>query len=453
MFRFLRQLGLVWTLLSSQQVEAQDEFSLWVGELRTEAVLSGISDIAVQQTVERIKFLPEVIEMDRSQPEFVTPFLQYYQQRVTPHKVRLGREWLTRHADLLADIEAQYGVSKYILVAFWGMETHFGAQQGKVDVLSALATLAYDGRRREFFRDQLFDAMRMIDFGHAEPARLTGSWAGAYGNMQFMPTTFMLYAVDGDGDERIDVANSMADAFASAANYLAHVGWRTHAPIMLEVQLPDGFDWYQAQLELRKPLREWTAIGVRALQPADEPQTLHFKDQYANLKTIHNKSGAISAQKIHLKRLHHKPPKGLKRMQSVALEQIVSDAESEAAILLPQGYRGPAWMVFDNFDVIMDWNRSVNYALSVAHFAQQLRQETRIVGGEHAEAGALSYYEMLDLQQMLNRLGFDAGVPDGMPGTKTQHALRQYQRAKSLPADGYASRSLYQRLYAEQYGE
>lgn len=454
MFKVLRKFVLIWAVLCGQTVYAGDEFSLWVDDLRTEAVLSGISEEVVQQAVEHIAFLPEVIAMDRSQPEFVTPFLHYFQQRVNPQKIRLGRELLSRHADLLEKIETQYGVSKYVLVAFWGMETHFGMRQGKVDVLSALATLAYDGRRQAFFRDQLLDAIRMIDFGHVDPAKLTGSWAGAYGNMQFMPTTFMLYAVDGDGDGRIDVASSMADAFASAANYLAHVGWRSQEPIILEVQLPSGFDWHQAQLELKKPLAEWAADGVLALQPVADLHVGDLSEIHTGLKVAHQKSGTKSVKKSLMKLQHKKhPPLNKGVMKSVALDQVGFTVGGDAAIVLPQGHRGPAFMVFDNFDVIMDWNRSVNYALSVAQFARQLQQEVRIVGGEYAETSALSFNEMLDLQQILNALGFDAGEPDGLPGIKTQHALRQYQLANGLPADGYASRTLYQRLYSEQYGE
>jgi len=262
-------LSLLLMLISSAGY-AQDEFSAWLAALRIEAREAGISEAAVDSALKQIVFVPEVIAFDRTQPEFVSPFLDYYQKRVNPQKVlKRISSMLAEHAVLLNRIEKQYGVSKYVLVAFWGMETQYGRNLGKLDVLSSLATLAYDGRRTEFFRAQLLDAMRMIDNGHATAQTFKGSWAGAFGNMQFMPTTFMLYAVDGDNDNKIDVVNSLADAFASAANYLSTIGWRHQEPAMLEVQLPEDFDWQTAQLNFRKPLHAWAQLGVRKLQIDD----------------------------------------------------------------------------------------------------------------------------------------------------------------------------------------
>lgn len=432
---------------------AQDEFSDWLQELRIEAMVSGISDATANDAVSRVEFLPDVIALDRSQPEFVSPFLDYYQKRVDVQKVQRGRQLLAEHEAMLNRIEAEYGVPKYTLIAFWGMETQYGRSQGKLDVLSSLATLAYDSRRTEFFRGQLLDAIRMIDVGHAQADSLTGSWAGAFGNMQFMPTTFMLYAVDGDNDGRIDVVNSLPDAFASAANYLSQVGWHAEEPAMLEVQLPDDFDWNSAQLSARKPVEEWSRLGVRALHvdvgaPGFGLRASLAKDarsKKAKLPLAKTKKPAVrKAVRIDRQRWENIS------VSSVSLDVLGLKVKGPAAILLPQGYRGPAFMVFDNFDVIMDWNRSVNYALSVAQLAEQLRHDSRIVGGLSAEGGALSFQEMLDLQNMLNTRGFNAGEPDGLPGFITQDAIRKYQQTNQMPADGYASRSLYQRLYSEQ---
>jgi membrane-bound lytic murein transglycosylase B len=448
-FKYLSSLLSVMLALVWHTAQAQSEFSLWLQDLRTEAMLAGISDETSLEAFNRIEFLPDVIEMDRSQPEFVSPFLEYYQKRVNPQKVQMGRALLAEHAFILDKIEADYGVPKFTLVAFWAMETQYGRSQGRFDVLSSLATLAYDGRRTDFFRAQLLDAMRMIDNGHVTADALKGSWAGAFGNMQFMPTTFMLYAVDGDNDGKVDVANSLPDAFASAANYLSQIGWRSDEPVMLEVQLPESFDWQQAQLNKRKSLQEWAGLGVRALHV--DTDALGFV-QTDKPKVFKNKVGAKkpikkSADKI----VRAQPALAQTKGKTINLDRLGLKVKNPAAILLPQGYRGPAFMVFDNFDVIMDWNRSVNYALSVAQMAEQLRHESKIVGGQSAEHGALSFNEMLDLQSILNTLGFDAGEPDGLPGFKTQQALREYQLANKLPADGYASRSIYQRLYAVQY--
>lgn len=430
---------------------AQDEFSGFLEDLRIEAIVSGISDETANNAVGRIEFLPDVIALDRSQPEFISPFLDYYQKRVDAAKVQKGRQLLLEHEAMFDRIEAQYSVSKYTLVAFWGMETQYGRSQGELDVLSSLATLAYDGRRTEFFRGQLLDAMRMIDIGHVEPGALTGSWAGAFGNMQFMPTTFMLYAVDGDNDNLIDVVDSLPDAFASAANYLSQVGWHSDEPAMLEVQLPADFDWKSAQLSVRKPVEEWSRLGVRALHV--DVGAPGFGSKAVLVKDVRGKRAKLHSAKIK-KPVVHKVAKTEEQentfVSTVSLDDIGLQVKGPAAILLPQGYRGPAFMVFDNFDVIMDWNRSVHYALSVAQLAEQLRHESRIVGGQFAEGGALSFQEMLDLQTILNARGFDAGEPDGLPGFMTQEAIRKYQLVNQLPADGYASRSIYQRLYSEQ---
>lgn len=439
-------------LLTSSVYAGEDDFAIWLETLRTEARVSGISDETVNNAVNRIEFLPEVIAMDRSQPEFISPFLDYYQKRVNAAKVQKGRQLLLEHAEMFNRIEAQYGVPKYTLAAFWGMETQYGRNLGKLDVLSSLATLAYDGRRTEFFRGQLLDAMRMIDVGHVEAGSLSGSWAGAFGNMQFMPTTFMLYAVDGDHDNLIDVVDSLPDAFASAANYLSQVGWRTDEPAMLEVQLPDDFDWSSAQLSVRKSVAEWSGLGVRALHvdvgaPRFSAKPKLIKAAYASKV----KSASARTKKV----VVNKAPAVMSMAQenmtvsTVSLDVLGLKVKGPAAILLPQGYRGPAFMVFDNFDAIMDWNRSVNYALSVAQLAEQLRHDARIVGGRDAETGGLSFQEMLDLQSMLNTHGFDAGDPDGLPGFKTQDAIRKYQLANQMPADGYASRNLYERLISE----
>lgn len=440
-------------LLTSSASAAEDDFSLWLENLRVEAMVSGISDDTVNNAVNRIEFLPDVIAMDRSQPEFISPFLEYYQKRVDAAKVQKGRQMLAEHETVFNRIETQYGVPKYTLAAFWGMETQYGRNQGKLDVLSSLATLAYDGRRQEFFRGQLLDALRIIDIGHVEAGSLTGSWAGAFGNMQFMPTTFMLYAVDGDGDNLVDVVDSVPDAIASAANYLSKVGWHADEPAMLEVQLPEGFDWNSAQLSVRKSVDEWSRLGVRALHV--DVGAPGFGSKSAAAKNARSGKVKLHAARTKKQAAHQVGRAGQQVQENISVSTISLDAlglsvKGPAAILLPQGYRGPAFMVFDNFDVIMDWNRSVNYALSVAQLAEQLRHESRIVGGKMAESGALSFQEMLDLQSKLNARGFDAGEPDGLPGFKTQEAIRSYQLANQMPADGYASRSIYQRLYSEQ---
>jgi membrane-bound lytic murein transglycosylase B len=377
--------------LGAQAVDSS-EFKQWLKTLKAEAKQEKISTKTIKSTFKNAKYLPRVIALDRSQPEFISTFLNYIDNRVTPNKIAHGRALLQEHESLLSQVELQYGVPKTILVAFWGLETNYGGYQGDFGLPSALMTLAYEGRRADFFRAQLLDTMRIVDAKHNTVAGMRGSWAGAMGHMQFMPSTFVKYGVDADADGKINIWHSLPDAFASAANYLAQVGWRKDEPAMLEVKLPANFDYNLAQLNNRKSAEKWTMLGVRDMNDQLLPQL------------------------------------------------------DNAAIILPQGWQGPAFMVFSNFDVIMDWNRSVNYAISVAHLAEQFISEKPILAREQVESGSLSFNHMWALQAKLNELGFECGAPDGFPGLKTQEAIRQYQATKNLPQDGYASPSLYQQL-------
>lgn len=415
---------------------AKEDFSVWLQKVKYEAKSLGISDDTTADFTSHTIFLPNVIKQDRAQPEFITPFLDYFSKRVDDKKVAYGRTLMLKHHELLTQIESKYGVPKQVLIAFWGMETQYGNVKGNIDVLSALATLAYEGRRSDFFRAQLLDAILMIELGYVDIERFKGSWAGAFGNMQFMPTTFMLYAVDGDADGVIDVVNSLPDAFASAAHYLASIGWKQNEPVMVEVKLPNDFDWQSAQLAVRKAPEEWSKLGVQVC--------VIETDTTDNLTSM-NIDTPLGGDNQKTKRQvcdQEQTETTLNIKSSGAFPNV----SGMASILLPQGWQGPAFMVFDNFDIIMHWNRSVNYALSVAQLAKLLNLEPSILGGGFAESGALTYQQMLELQNRLNDLGFDAGVADGLPGLQTQAAVRSYQLQQQLPADGYASPSFYQRL-------
>jgi membrane-bound lytic murein transglycosylase B len=438
--------------LFSNAVLAQEEFSLWLNELKQEAVTAGISDKTATATISHIELLPNVVMLDQAQPEFISTFHEYYQRRIDTQKIAQGRELLAQHAVMLSQIEAQYGVPKAILVAFWGAETNYGRDQGNIDTLSALATLSYDGRRSGFFRNQLFDAMRMIDAGNANVDQFFGSWAGAFGNMQYMPTTFMMYAVDGDGDKKIDVVNSVADSFATAANYLSQVGWRKGEPSMIEVHLPANFEWQNAQYNLRKPVAEWVRFGVTTMP--DGHDTAYGKltlvstssnkyklKKHSNLHKVAYKKAKKNNLKINSMKNH--PPLHTKFSSNTLLNSAFANIHGQAAIVLPQGWCGPAFMVFDNFDVVMDWNRSINYAISVVQLAKRISGEPDILGGQFAEAGALTFQQMLELQAALNARGFDAGEPDGLPGIQTQAAIRAYQLSQHIPADGYAGPNVF----------
>ena len=368
-------------------------FLQWQKDFKIEAKSAGISAKTIQTTFKSAKFLPQAITLDRAQPEFISPFFSYINSRVNSNQVKLGRALLHDYEGILSPIELQYGVPKEVLVAFWGLETHYGANQGNFGLPSSLMTLAYEGRRAEFFRAQLLDAMRIVDAGHNTMAGMRGSWAGAMGNMQFMPSTMLKHGVDADGDGRINIWTSLPDSFASAANYLNNAGWQKGEIAMLQVKLPNNFNYNLAQLQNRKSAANWQHLGIVGM--VDQPLP----------------------------------------------------AQDNAAILLPQGWQGPAFMVFTNFDVIMDWNRSVNYALSVAHLANQFVADKPIIVSADVENESLTFNQMWALQSKLNELGFDCGAPDGFPGLATQAAVRLYQGTEKLPQDGYASAKIYHLLF------
>ena len=384
----MRKLFLLLAALAAFPAHAQTGFETWLAAFRQDAAAQGISAATLDAALTGITPIARVIELDQRQPEFQQTFADYLGRRVTDKRVALGAALLQEHAALFDALEARYGIPKSVLVAFWGLETNFGSTLGSLNIPASLATLAYDGRRSEFFRSQLLDALRIIDAGHVSAINMKGSWAGAMGHMQFMPSTFRAHAVDGDSDGRIDVWQSLPDAMYSAANYLQRAGWRANEPVALEVLLPEGFDWRQARMANRLPVAEWTVLGV---QKAD----------------------------------------------ATALPCV----DGQAAIVLPQGWQGPAFMVFDNFDVVMRWNRSVSYALSVAQLAHQVAGGAALVA-QPGENGALSTSQLKILQQALTELGFDAGTADGLLGPRTQTAIRQYQTLHRLPVDGYPAPSV-----------
>lgn len=379
---------LVLAVLRVFPAHAQSGFDAWLAAFRQEAAAQGISTATLDAALTGITPIERVVELDQRQPEFQQTFYDYLSRRVTANRVSQGGVLLQEHNALLDAVEQKHGVPKSVLVSFWGLETNFGKVLGSLNIPASLATLAYDGRRSQFFRNQLLDALRIIDAGHVQAIDMNGSWAGAMGHMQFMPSTFRAYAVDGDGDGRIDLWKSIPDAMHSAANYLKRAGWRANEPVAREVRLPEGFNFRQASAAYRLPVEQWTALGVLTADATPLPA-----------------------------------------------------AAGNAAILLPQGWQGPAFMVFDNFNVVMRWNRSVNYALSVAQLAHQLAGGS-VLTVQGAETGTLSTAQLKALQQALNEMGYDAGPVDGLLGSRTQNAIRIYQAVYRLPADGYPAPSL-----------
>lgn len=378
------------------QTPSEAEFQAWLAALRQEAIARGIRAETFDRALAGVQPDPRVIELDRRQPEFLEPFLDYLDRQLTPRRIEEGRRLLDEHRELLASMQRRYGIPPHVLVALWGLETHYGGYMGDFHVPAVLATLAFESRRSAFFRGQLLDALAILDEGHVEVGAMKGSWAGAMGHLQFMPSTFRAYAVDADGDGRKDIWGSLPDAFASAANYLSRLGWRADELWGREVRLPEDFDWEQARLDLTRPLSTWSAMGVTQADGSPLP-----------------------------------------------------NSRLEGAIVLPQGHKGPAFVVYANFHLIMNWNRSVSYALAVGLLSDRLRGLPGLQNGQAARHPRLTRQQIVDLQRQLDALGFEPGEADGIPGGRTRAAIKAFQRQAGLPVDGYASPELVARVEAQ----
>lgn len=368
-------------------------FQTWLDAFRLQAEARGIAKATLDAALTGLQPLEKVLESDRRQPEFQDTFWDYLTKRVSEARLGRGQEILQQHAAMLGEVERRYGIPARYLVAFWGLETNYGTYLGDTPVVAAMATLAYDARRPDFFRGQLLDALRILDRGQIANADLLGSWAGAMGHMQFIPSTYLAHGVDGDGDGRVDLRGSLADAMHSAANYLKEVGWRVDEGWGMEVKLPARFDFTQAGLERQKPVNSWSFLGLRR-------------------------------------------PDGT----------LLPDSYQHASLILPQGAEGPAFLVMHNFRVILRWNRSINYALAVGHLADRLAGGPALTTGLLADNRRLSREQMETLQKALAALGYDPGPADGVHGTRTRMAIQAYQAAAGLPADGYPSLPLLERL-------
>jgi len=374
--------------------QPDESFAQWRSRFRALALSRGISAATFDQAFAGIEPDPAVIAADRSQPEFTKPVWEYLNTAVSPLRVRNGKSLIIQQAGLLAALEARYGIEPARLVAFWGMESNYGNNMGNKGVIRSLATLAYEGRRPDFAQDQLIAALGILQHGDVTADRMIGSWAGAMGQTQFIPTTYDQYAVDFDGDGRRDIWGSTADALASTANYLKASGWQDGKPWGYEVRVPANFDYSLADMSVRKTLAEWTALGIQGLglpQPAAQP----------------------------------------------------SDS---ASLLLPAGHRGPAFLVFNNFRTILRYNNSTSYALGVALLSERYRDAGQIAGSWPTDDLPLSRSERVELQQRLAALGLDPGSADGIIGANTRKAIRAYQQAQGWPADGYPNHQLLEKL-------
>jgi membrane-bound lytic murein transglycosylase B len=368
-------------------------FQTWIAEFRARAAAMGISADTLNVAFKDVRLDPTVIEKDRNQSEFVKPIWAYLDAAVSAERIANGQAAIRTHHALLDRIEARYGVEREFVVAIWGLESRYGENRGKSPVISALATLAFEGRRAAFFEDQLIAALRILQAGDVTPDRMLGSWAGAMGHTQFMPTSYLDHAVDFTGDGRRDVwGQDPTDALASTAAYLAAAGWMKGQPWGQEVSLPPGFDFDLSGKRVKKPVEAWIALGIRR---AD--------------------GGPVTG-------------KGL------------------ASVLLPAGAQGAAFLIFANFQAIERYNAADAYVIAVGHLADRLRGASPILADWPRGDHALGLAERKELQQRLTLAGFDTGGVDGMIGPNSVAALRAFQRTIGVPPDGYASVEILKRL-------
>jgi len=372
---------------------AQDQtFAEWREQLRAEAFSLGISEETLLAIDDLEAPLERVLELDDAQPEFMQTFTRYLSLRITPLQINRGQALLRQYAVLLEEVRQSYGVQPHYLVSFWAIESNYGRATGGFSVLQALATLAFDPRRAEFFRTELLTALKIIDDGHIAVDNMSGSWAGAMGQLQFLPSVFARYGIDGDNDGKIDIWNSLPDIFHSAANFLSQSGWRGDERWGREVLLPSNFDFSLTGTRTRKPLQEWNELGIIQMNGSPIPV-----------------------------------------------------ANMQASVILPAGAGGPAFLTYANFRATMVYNPSTFYALTVGHLADRYTGGAAIQRMPENEQ-AMSVADVQALQELLNAAGFDSGEPDGRVGSRTRAAVRAYQQNKELPMDGYASLKLLEAL-------
>ena len=381
--------SITWCALPVKPAQAASAaFERWVERLWPQARAKGVSRAMFRSAFKGVSPDPEVLKRAEHQPEFVKPVWDYLASAVSPERIANGRVKLRQHGKLLASIEARYGVDRHILLAIWGMETSYGAFRGKKNVIRSLATLGFQGSRQKFGRSQLLAALQILQRGDVTPARMTGSWAGAMGHTQFIPTTYNAYAVDYTGDGRRDIWGSIADALASTGNYLKVSKWRPGETWGYEVRLPRGFNYALSGRKTVKTLAQWRALGVMRAKGRTFPRP-----------------------------------------------------DDRASIILPAGAKGPAFAMLNNFRSILRYNNATSYALAVGHLADRIRNPGA-TGFSKPWPKAylpLARSQRYELQRLLTAKGFLRGKIDGILGSGTRAAVRAYQRSSGLTVDGYPS--------------
>lgn len=362
-------------------------FTRFIGEIKVEASKNGI-DATYLAALDKLRPNEEVQRLAARQPEYVKPIWSYLVHMVTEERLRLGRRELKNRAAFLDGLEEKYGVPRGILIAIWGVETNYGGNKGSFDVLQALATLGYSGKRADFGRQQLLSALNILQSGHVSLDDFKGSWAGAMGHTQFIPTTYEGYAADGTGDGIKNIWTEPRDALASSAYYLKRMGWKRGLIWGFEARVPDDFDFSLAKLKSPQPAKYWRDLGVTGVA--------------------------------------HK----------------VDDGLGDVSLFAPAGLRGPVFVVTKNFRTILRYNTAPAYALAVAHLSERFSGAAPFSRDWPMADRPLKPTEIADLQRALRRAGYDTGDIDGVLGRQTIAAVRAFQKDRGLVADGYATPGL-----------
>ena len=385
-FRFICLVFLTTSVFASSHT-----FEDFLVQIRQMAAEQGVSKATIDKAFFQLSPRPEALKEDKEQPEFNQNFWTYVNKRVTQTRLNNGYDTLKQNSSLLNKTAQKYGVPAYVLVSFLGIESNYGYHTGSHNLIQSLATLAYDRRRSNFFTRELIELLKLIDKNKI-PLDAKGSWAGAMGAVQFMPTSVQAYGVDANKDGKMDLWNDKEDIYASAANFLKKNGWAKGEKWGREASIPRNFDYKQTGLGIKKSVNDWAKLGV--------------------LRANGNR---------------------------------LPNSNMKASLIVPMGHRGPAFLVYRNFDVIMDWNHSLLYALSVGYLADRINGSGKLIA-KPIDEPLLSKDNVLTIQQTLNLLGYNTGVPDGMAGKKTRSATKQFQADIGLVADGYVGYELFQQL-------
>lgn len=376
-----------------------EKFKVWRDDFRKRALESGISAKTFDLALGKVTPNPAIIQADQKQPETARAIWDYLDSAVSDKRLARGKEMLAANDKVLKHVNALYGVAPRFVVAIWGVESNYGSNIGGYNVFEALATIAYQGRRVTFAERELMAALEIADRGDKDPSQMMGSWAGAMGQTQFLPSTYLKFAVDDDGDGHRDLFSSIPDILASTANFLSKWEWRTGEGWGEEVKIPAKFDYSSADPTILLPMKRWRELGLRDLKGAR-----------------------------------------------------VSSSLRQAALFLPAGHKGPAFLLRDNFRTLLRYNNSTAYGLAIGLLADRLKGAAPVAHSWPRDERPLTIEERMELQTLLSGLGYQVGQPDGILGSQTRLAIKAYQKKIGQPADGFATVALLDRLRQDAGG-